>query len=134
MTIVNEHGVERVPCPTSYIDRLNDTFHRMPANITLAGGKVDLRQTQAAQIAKIAARRGMVATIQPGLVLQTEIHSDRWYITFNEADEAHEEQWFFEASGGDSELYRAHEFEEFIQRFDVQREVFIQGGVVRYQT
>lgn len=90
-----------------------------PPPYRLAGSMPNSSHKDAARILAVCAARETWHQSFPGLVMETNTNSDRWYITFHEPDADHAEEWFWEASGGEGELYSADDFESFLWRLDI---------------
>ena len=108
-------GGDMVPLPVSERSR----YFTQANPYILAGELPDLEHTDAARIRAVVQRRGLNARYLAGLVIQTESPSDRWYITFREPAGEGLEQTFYEASGGESEIFHADQFEAFLARLDI---------------
>jgi hypothetical protein len=94
-------------------------YTQFPMAYSLHGDYPDPLHTDPARVMEICRNRTITMTRLQGLVIETTTPSDRWYITFSEPDADHAEQWFYEASGGEGELFGPDDFDAFLKRLDI---------------
>lgn len=97
-------------------------YHQQPGMYPLAGSEPDPLHKDARRICEIAERRHYTAHWFKGhtLMIQAGNLAERWYVMFNRPDDAHDEEWFASACGGQDEYFDASDFDAFLTRMDIQ--------------
>ena len=106
------------PIPLTEAERAEWLALRKPLPpYKLTGDTPDPKFRDVNAVVKILAARHVALSLQPGLVIQTHPQNDldRWYITFRLSGFG--KHRFFEASGK-GQLFREHEFAEFLDALD----------------